>query len=141
LFDRMKVDAVCEVKEETDKSIKIEIKGEDTAVLIGRRGDTLDALQYLTGLAVNNGSEDYKKVMLDAENYREKRERTLEKLAKRLASTVAKTGRPVTLEPMNPYERRILHATLQSHPRVETISEGEEPYRRVIIKRKRSGES
>ena len=74
---------------------------------------------------------------MDAENYRAKRERTLEKLAKRLANTVAKTGKPITLEPMNPYERRILHATLQSHPRVETISEGEEPYRRVVIRRKR----
>ena len=137
LFGKMNVDAACEVKESTEKSVKIEITGKDTAVLIGRRGDTLDALQYLTGLAVNKGNEEYKKIMLDAENYREKREHTLEKLAKRLASTVAKTGKPVTLEPMNPYERRILHATLQSHPRVETISEGEEPYRRVVIRRKR----
>ena len=108
--------------------------------MIGRRGDTLDALQYLTGLAVNKGKDDYKKIMLDAENYREKREHTLEKLAKRLANTVSKTGKPITLEPMNPYERRILHATLQSNPRVETISEGEEPYRRVVIRRKRSAD-
>ena len=137
LFERMGVEAECSVTGEDEKSIRIEMTGKDTAVLIGRRGDTLDAIQYLTGLAVNKGREDYKKIMLDAENYRAKRERTLEKLAKRLANTVAKTGKPITLEPMNPYERRILHATLQSHPRVETISEGEEPYRRVVIRRKR----
>lgn len=139
LFDHMKLDAACAVTQEDDRVMKIEITGEDTAVLIGRRGDTLDAIQYLTGLAINKGKADYKKIMLDAENYREKRERTLEKLAKRLASTVSKTGKPVTLEPMNPYERRILHATLQNNPRVETISEGEDPYRRVVIKRKRQG--
>ena len=137
LFERMGVEAECAAVEEDEKALKIEIMGKDTAVLIGRRGDTLDALQYLTGLAVNKGREDYKKIMLDAENYREKRERTLEKLAKRLANTVAKTGKPITLEPMNPYERRILHATLQNHPRVETVSEGEEPYRRVVLRRKR----
>lgn len=137
LFERMGVEAECAAVEEDEKALKIEITGKDTAVLIGRRGDTLDALQYLTGLAVNKGREDYKKIMLDAENYREKRERTLEKLAKRLANTVAKTGKPITLEPMNPYERRILHATLHNHPRVETVSEGEEPYRRVVIRRKR----
>ncbi len=140
LFRLMDVDAVCAVKEEGEKSIQIEITGEDTAVLIGRRGDTLDALQYLTGLAVNKGNDDYKKIMLDAENYRQKREHTLEKLAKRLANTVAKTGKPITLEPMNPYERRILHATLQNNSRVETMSEGEEPYRRVVIRRKRSAD-
>lgn len=137
LFAKMELDADCGVSEEDAKIMKIEITGADTAVLIGRRGDTLDALQYLTGLAVNKGREDYKKIMLDAENYREKRERTLEKLAKRLANTVAKTGKPITLEPMNPYERRILHATLQNNPRVETMSEGEEPFRRVVIRRKR----
>ncbi|MEA5004367.1 MAG: RNA-binding cell elongation regulator Jag/EloR [Christensenella sp.] len=140
LFARMDVDAVGAVKQEGEKSIQIEITGADTAVLIGRRGDTLDALQYLTGLAVNKGKDDYKKIMLDAENYRQKREHTLEKLAKRLANTVAKTGKPITLEPMNPYERRILHATLQNNPRVETMSEGEEPYRRVVIRRKRSAD-
>lgn len=140
LFKKMGVDAQCAVKDAGEKSIQIEITGKDTAVLIGRRGDTLDALQYLTGLAVNKGKDDYKKIMLDAENYREKREHTLEKLAKRLANTVSKTGKSITLEPMNPYERRILHATLQNNPRVETISEGEEPYRRVVIRRKRSAD-
>ena len=140
LFERMGVEAECAAVEEDEKALKIEITGKDTAVLIGRRGDTLDALQYLTGLAVNKGREDYKKIMLDAENYREKRERTLEKLAKRLANTVAKTGKPITLEPMNPYERRILHATLQNNPYVTTYSEGEEPNRRVVIAPKKREE-
>ncbi len=138
LFQKMKIDAVCKAAEADDKIVKIQIEGKDTAVLIGRRGDTLDALQYLTGLVVNRDKSEYQKVMMDAENYRKKREQTLEKLARRLANNVVKSGKPVTLEPMNPYERRILHATLQSNPRVETYSEGEEPYRRVIIKKKRS---
>ncbi len=137
LFELMQIDAHCDVVGVEDKNLMLDIEGKDTAVLIGRRGDTLDALQYLTGLVINRGREDYRKVMLDAENYRFKREVTLEKLARRLASNVAKSGKPVTLEPMNPYERRILHATLQSNPRVETYSEGEEPYRRVVIRRKK----
>ncbi len=137
LFERMRLDANAFAYEVDGKSMKMEIEGKDTAVIIGRRGDTLDAVQYLTGLVVNRGKEDYTKIMLDAENYRSKREATLQKLAKRLASNVVKTGKPVTLEPMNPYERRILHATLQSNNRVETYSEGEEPYRRVIIRKKR----
>lgn len=137
LFEIMQLDAVSSLKEEEENLKRIEIEGADTAVLIGRRGDTLDALQYLTGLVINRGQENYTKVMLDAENYRMKREQTLEKLAKRLANTVAKTGKPITLEPMNPYERRILHATLQNNPRVMTYSEGEEPYRRVVVKRKK----
>ena len=137
LFELMKIDANCFASDMDEKTVKVEISGKDTAVLIGRRGDTLDALQYLTGLVINRGREDYKKVMLDAENYRHKREVTLEKLARRLANNVIKSGKPVTLEPMNPYERRILHATLQPNPKVETYSEGEEPYRRVVIKRKR----
>ncbi|MEF9989510.1 MAG: RNA-binding cell elongation regulator Jag/EloR [Christensenellaceae bacterium] len=136
LFKKMNIDAVCDAKDDGDKFLKINIVGKDTAVLIGRRGDTLDALQYLTGLAINKGKADYKKIMLDAENYREKREVTLEKLAKRLAANVIKSGKPFKLEPMNPYERRILHATLQDNPRIETHSEGEEPYRCVVIKRK-----
>ena len=87
---------------------------------------------------MNKGREDYKRVAIDTENYRKKREETLIKLAKRIAGKVARTGKKVVLEPMNPYERRILHATLQSDPKVETISEGEEPYRRVVIRKKRS---
>ncbi|MDL2236597.1 protein jag [Christensenellaceae bacterium OttesenSCG-928-K19] len=138
LFQKMGIDANSVTTANEDDKVKIVIEGKDTAVLIGRRGDTLDALQYLTGLVINRGKEGYRKVMLDAENYRNKREVTLEKLAKRLANNVTKYGKPVSLEPMNPYERRILHATLQSNPRVETYSEGEEPYRHVVIRKKRN---
>ena len=136
LFKKMEVDAHC-VTVQNSESDKINIIGSDTAVLIGRRGETLDALQYITGLVINKGKQDFKRIMLDTENYREKREESLVRLANRIAVKVAKTGRKVTLEPMNPYERRILHATLQSNPKVETISEGEEPFRRVVIRTKR----
>lgn len=137
LIEHMGIDAKAGVTQNDGKSMKIDITGADTAVLIGRRGDTLDAIQYLTGLVENKGRENYIKVMIDAENYREKREATLEKLARRLANNVIKSGKSVTLEPMNPYERRILHATLQNNPKVETYSEGDEPYRRVVIRRRR----
>lgn len=137
LFKLMGTPAKAEV-DETEDAINIELTGDSTGMLIGRRGETLDALQYLTGLVVNKGREDYKRVAIDTENYRKKREETLIKLAKRIAGKVARTGKKVVLEPMNPYERRILHATLQSDPKVETISEGEEPYRRVVIRKKRS---
>ncbi|MBQ6400671.1 MAG: protein jag [Firmicutes bacterium] len=113
--------------------IYIEMSGEDSRTIIGKRGQTLDAVQYLTSLVVNKENEDYIKVVLDAENYRAKRQRTLEQLANRLAGKVVKTGKYVRLEPMNPYERKVIHATLQNHPDVVTRSEGEEPYRRVII--------
>jgi spoIIIJ-associated protein len=136
LFVKMSVDAHC-ITVQNGEIDKIVIQGNDTAALIGRRGETLDALQYLTGLVLNRGKQDYKKVMLDTENYREKREEALVRLANRIAQKVVKTGHKVTLEPMNPYERRILHSSLQSHPKVETISEGEEPFRRVIVRLKR----
>ncbi|MEI6101639.1 MAG: RNA-binding cell elongation regulator Jag/EloR [Eubacteriales bacterium] len=136
LFVKMDVDAYC-VTVQNNEIDKVVIEGKDTAALIGRRGETLDALQYLTGLVLNRGKQDYKRIMLDTENYREKREEALVRLANRIAVKVVKTGRKVTLEPMNPYERRILHFTLQSHPKVETISEGEEPFRRVVIRMKR----
>ena len=137
LFKLMGTPAVAEVTE-TDEAVSIELTGDPTGMLIGRRGETLDALQYLTGLVVNKSRDDYKRVSIDTENYRKKREETLVKLAKRIAGKVARTGKRVVLEPMNPYERRILHATLQNDPKVETVSEGEEPYRRVIIRKKRS---
>jgi len=136
LFKKMNLNAFC-ITVENDEIDKIVIKGSDTAALIGRRGETLDAIQYITGLVMNKGKQDYKRVMLDTENYREKREEALVRLANRIAQKVARTGRKVTLEPMNPYERRILHATLQSNPRVETLSEGEDPFRRVIVRTKR----
>jgi spoIIIJ-associated protein len=136
LFKKMNIDAFC-ITVQNGEIDKIVIQGNDTAALIGRRGETLDSLQYITGLVLNRGRQDYKRVMLDTENYREKREEALIRLANRIAVKVVKTGRKVTLEPMNPYERRILHSTLQSHPKVETVSEGEEPFRRVVIRMKR----
>lgn len=138
VIERMHLEAVCRVQpEEEDAAVRIDITGKDTAALIGRRGDTLDALQYLTGLVVNRDHEDYVRVMLDAENYRSRREAALQKLARRLAGNVARSGKPVRLEPMNPYERRILHAALQDNPNVETFSEGVDPHRRVVIRRRR----
>lgn len=121
---------------EEEKSIKIDITGDSTGILIGRRGETLDSLQYLTSLVVNKGTQEYKRITLDTENYRKKREETLVALANRIADKVVRTGKRVVLEPMNPYERRILHATLHDHEKVETISEGEEPYRRVVVAQK-----
>lgn len=117
--------------------VYIEMSGEDARTVIGKRGQTLDAVQYLTSLVVNKDQEKYVKVVLDAENYRAKRQKTLEQLANRLAGKVMKTGKYVRLEPMNPYERKVIHATLQKNPDVVTRSEGEEPYRRVIIERKK----
>ncbi len=136
LFEKMHVGATANATEGED-AIKINIEGDSTGILIGRRGETLDALQYLTSLVVNRDREEYTRVSLDTENYRKKREETLIRLANRIAAKVAKTGRKVVMEPMNPYERRILHSALQGNPKVETVSEGEEPYRRVIVKKKR----
>ena len=118
---------------ENDDIIYVDIEGKDSGTIIGKRGQTLDAIQYLTSLVANKGEGKYKKVVVDAENYRQKREKTLEQLANRLASKVIKSRKSVRLEPMNPYERKVIHATLQSNPEVTTRSEGEEPYRRVII--------
>ncbi len=118
---------------ESPEQLRVRLYGDNMSVLIGRRGETLDALQYLTSLTVNRGREDYLRVSLDTENYRAKREEALRKLAGRMANRCRKTGKRVALEPMNPYERRILHSALQADPSVTTHSEGEEPYRRVII--------
>lgn len=114
-------------------SIFINIQGKDSGTVIGKRGQTLDAIQYLTSLVVNKENDKYLRVVVDAENYRSKREKTLEQLANRLADKVVRTKKNVRLEPMNPYERKVIHATLQHNPHVTTKSEGEEPYRRVII--------
>lgn len=116
-----------------DSCIYVEMDGKDSGTIIGKRGQTLDAIQYLTSLVVNKDRDKYMRVVVDAENYREKRERTLEQLANRLADKVIKSRKSVRLEPMNPYERKVIHATLQVNPKVTTRSEGEEPYRRVII--------
>ena len=119
-----------------EEAIYLNIQGKDSGTIIGKRGQTLDAVQYLTSLVVNKDQNKYMRVVVDAENYRAKRERTLEALSYRLANKVAKSRKPVRLEPMNPYERKVIHATLQSHPKVTTRSEGEDPYRRVVIELK-----
>lgn len=120
-----------------DGSLDVDFEGEDMGMLIGKRGQTLDSLQYLTSLVVNKGKEDYIRVKLDTEDYRSRRKETLENLARGIAYKVRKTRRPVVLEPMNPYERRIIHASLQGNRYVETMSEGEEPYRHIVVRLKR----
>lgn len=119
-----------------EESLFVDIQGKDSGTIIGKRGQTLDAIQYLTSLVVNKGQDDYTRVVVDAENYRAKREKTLEALAYRLANKVIKTKRSVKLEPMNPYERKVIHAALHDHPKVMTRSEGQDPYRRVVIELK-----
>lgn len=133
---QMEVQLLIGVDEE-NKSIDIELKGEDMGILIGKRGQTLDSLQYLTSLAVNKNLEDYYKVKVDTEDYRKRRKETLENLAKNIAYKVKRTRRPVNLEPMNPFERRIIHSALQNDKYVTTHSEGEEPYRHVVVSPKR----
>ncbi len=129
-----------EIKNEVNASydannncLNIEIAGDDMGVLIGKRGQTLDSLQYIVSLVVNKGTKEYIRVKVDTENYRERRKKTLENLAKNMAFKVKRTRRPVTLEPMNPYERRVIHSALQNDSYVTTHSEGEEPYRKVVI--------
>ena len=127
------------VMDEEEGCLNIDMSGEEMGVLIGKRGQTLDSLQYLVSLIVNKEREEYLRVKLDTENYRERRKATLESLAKNIASKVKRTKRPVSLEPMNPYERRIIHSVLQSDKYVLTRSEGEEPYRHVVVSLKREG--
>ena len=132
----MVVEIIVKV-DEVDKLIDIELKGDDMGILIGKRGQTLDSLQYLTNLAVNKHSENYYKVKVDTEDYRKRRKETLENLAKNISYKVKRTRRPVTLEPMNSYERRIIHSALQNDKYVRTHSEGEGKERRVIVSFKR----
>ena len=130
------MDMVVEIvinKDEDSKVIDVELRGEDMGVLIGKRGQTLDSLQYLTNLAANRQSDEYVKVKLDTEDYRKRRKETLENLAKNIAYKVKRTRRPVSLEPMNPFERRIIHSALQNDKFVCTHSEGEEPFRHVVV--------
>ena len=134
VFDKMNMDVTIDMKyNEEEKSVSINLIGGDMGVLIGKRGQTLDSLQHMVSLVINKHSEDYLRVKLDTENYRERRKETLENLAKNIAYKVKRTRRPVSLEPMNPYERRIIHATLQDDRYVVTKSEGEEPFRHVIV--------
>lgn len=124
--------------EYADEVLNVELSGDEMGVLIGKRGQTLDSLQYLTSLVVNKGKSGYTRVKVDTENYRSRRKETLESLAKNIAFKVKRTRRPVFLEPMNPYERRIIHSALQNDPYVTTHSEGEEPYRKVVVTLKRN---
>lgn len=134
LFKAMNVDVNSTVDyDEESRTMNIVFDGEDMGLLIGKRGQTLDSLQYLTSLVVNKEQQDYVRVKVDTENYRSRRKDTLENLAKNIAFKVRKTRKPVVLEPMNPYERRIIHSALQGNKYVETYSEGNEPYRHVVV--------
>ena len=137
VLNSMNINADIDIKEEND-IININLRGPKMGLVIGYRGETLDSLQYLVSLVVNKNHENpYKKVVLDAENYRHKREETLIKVAQKTAYKVKKSGRPYKLEPMNPYERRIIHSALQEYTDINTYSEGEEPFRRIIISLKK----
>lgn len=134
IFSAMNLVVVIDVKyNEDNRNMNIELSGDEMGVLIGKRGQTLDSLQYLVSLVVNKDSEEYIRVKVDTEDYRERRKETLENLAKNIAYKVKRTKRPVSLEPMNPYERRIIHAALQNDRYVTTKSEGEDPYRHVVV--------
>lgn len=133
---KLEVEIITKVDED-NRLIDVEFKGSEMGVLIGKRGQTLDSLQYLTNLAVNKQSDSYVKVKLDTEDYRKRRKETLENLARNVAYKVKRTKRPVSLEPMNPFERRVIHSALQNDRYVSTHSEGEEPYRHVVVTLKR----
>ena len=141
LFKAMDIDAVIDIEyDDEKKQMDINLAGQEMGILIGKRGQTLDALQYLISLFVNKDSEEYIRIKLDTENYRARRRDTLETLAKNIAFKVKRSKRPVTLEPMNPYERRIIHSVLQNDKYVMTRSEGEEPNRRVVVELKRNND-
>lgn len=134
VFGAMQIKVNINIEEDMEnRTINIDLSGEDMGVLIGKRGQTLDSLQYLVSLVINKDEEEYIRVKMDTENYRQRRKDTLENLAKNIAFKVKRTGKPVTLEPMNPYERRVIHSALQNDRYVETHSEGEEPFRRVVV--------
>lgn len=134
VLEAMDLKATVSMEEnKEERTLDIDLAGDDMGVLIGKRGQTLDSLQYLVSLVVNKGEDDYIRVKVDTENYRQRRKDTLENLAKNIASKVRRTGKPVTLEPMNPYERRVIHSALQNDRYVETHSEGEEPFRKVVV--------
>ena len=137
VFDAMELTVKLDVQvedQDNEQTITIDIVGDDMGVLIGKRGQTIDSLQYLTSLIVNKESDDkFSRVRLDTENYRERRQQTLENLAKNIAKKVKRIKKPVALEPMNPYERRIIHSALQNDKYCTTRSEGEEPYRHVVV--------
>ena len=134
LFDAMKVETTVNIDfKEEDNVMNIDLSGSDMGILIGKRGQTLDSIQYLTSLVLNKGKEKYVRIKVDTENYRQRRKDTLESLAKNIAYKVKRSRRSVALEPMNPYERRIIHSALQGDKFVSTKSEGEEPFRHVVV--------
>ena len=136
----MKLTVVIDIKyDEINNSMNIDLSGDEMGVLIGKRGQTLDSLQYLVSLVVNKDVENYIYVKVDTENYRQRRKETLENLAKNISYKVKRTKRPVSLEPMNPYERRIIHSALQNDKYVTTHSEGDEPFRHVVVVLKKYG--
>ncbi|NBH26136.1 protein jag [Lachnospiraceae bacterium] len=138
VFDAMNMVVVVNAKyDEDSRNLNIDLSGDEMGVLIGKRGQTLDSLQYLVSLVVNKETDEYIRVKVDTEDYRNRRRETLENLAKNIAYKVKRTKRPVSLEPMNPYERRVIHSALQNDKFVTTHSEGEEPFRRVVVTLKR----
>ena len=138
VFDAMNITVIVNVKyDEQERTVDVDLSGDEMGILIGKRGQTLDSLQYLVSLVINKDTEDYIRVKVDTENYRQRRKETLENLAKNIAYKVKRTRKPVSLEPMNPYERRIIHSALQNDKYVTTHSEGDEPYRRVVVTLKR----
>ena len=142
VFNAMNLEASINVEfDSAENELTIDVKAEDMGVLIGKRGQTLDSLQYIVSLAINKDCSEYVKVKLDSENYRVRRKETLENLAKNIASKVKRTGKAVSLEPMNSFERRIIHSALQGDSDCETYSEGADPYRKVVVKPKNEGKS
>ncbi|MCM1425354.1 MAG: protein jag [Eubacterium sp.] len=142
VFQAMNLTVVVDINyDEINNSMNIDLSGDEMGVLIGKRGQTLDSLQYLVSLVVNKDVENYIHVKVDTENYRQRRKETLENLAKNISYKVKRTKRPVSLEPMNPYERRIIHSALQNDKYVTTHSEGDEPFRHVVVVLKKYGRS
>lgn len=138
VFDKMNIKAETEIRfDEEENMLVVDIKSDQTGVIIGKRGQTLDSLQYLTSLVANKDKEEYVKITLDVENYREKRKRALQDLADKIAQNVQRKRGRYVLEPMNPYERRIIHSALQNYKNIITYSEGEEPNRHIVIEYKR----
>ena len=134
VFDAMEMEVIVDAKyDDAEKALDVDMRGEEIGILIGKRGQTLDSLQYLVSLVVNRGQADYIRVKLDTENYRQRRKETLENLAKNIAYKVKRTKHPVSLEPMNPFERRVIHSALQNDRYVTTHSEAEQPYRHVVV--------